>query len=577
MQVLLKKLKKVQKHLISNGMESGIYSIKWFLQCYLGAIPFSLTLRVWDTFLLEGDAIVLSMAFNILKMNQKTLLKMDMDQLNEFLQKSLPSDFGFEEDTVIESLKDCLSDLKSAKLLWNDPIPESEKPHKTFGAFNPADYEVENMLAHGERSAVNEEDRQFHRNTLQREQDNLMNLRHIDSQDSIDDVDEETDDASLNLSDQSLDREDDSPTVTSDKLKVATESLQTSLRHLDKSLEYLLQQADISGNLRTDRKYNKDTGVGVKQICFVEPVARPASAGPLVTRDRGQRTEKRLSVHMPGETRLTPSHGRPLSSPRPGHRSGSSSSRDLNLSSGRSSAARSPHPQHIQQQQQQQSPRSLPSQQSVSRPDSRTSYYYGEAPAPRTRPRSRYFFGDSPDLQEILHNLGNLDTTSDVAVFEDVKTPVNEAPAWPQHGAEDARLLTTEHNMRLLASARAVPPGDTLRPANLRPREGERSHEKSFEMSHEKSRIPVNCDKHKTFSVVNRSVDTSRVRSTQEHQVGSVTNNTPSLLTHTTSSPAPAAAGSIAPPGSCTWRSTGNSQADTTPRLRCRCGSEVVL
>ena len=516
MQVLLKKLKKVQKHLISNGMETGIYSIKWFLQCYLGAIPFSLTLRVWDTFLLEGDAIVLSMAFNILKMNQKALLKMDMDQLNEFLQKSLPSDFGFEEDTVIESLKDCLSDLKSAKLLWNDPIPESEKPHKTFGAFNPADYEVENMLANGERSAVNEEERQFHRNTLQREQDNLMNLRHIDSQDSIEDVDEDTDDASLNLSDQSLDREEDSPTVTSDKLRVATESLQTSLRHLDKSLEYLLQQADISGNLRTGRQYNKDTGVGVRQICFVEPVARPASAGPLVTRERVQRTEKRLSVHMPGDTRLTPSHGRPLASPRPGHRSSSSSSRDINLSSGRSSAARSPHPQQQQQ------------RQSVSRPDSRTSYYYGEAPTTRTRPRSRYFFGDSPDLAEILHNLSNLDTTNDVAVFEDVKTPVNEAPAWPQHGpAEEARLLTTEHNMRLLASARAVPPGDILRPANLRPREGEKSHEKSHEKYHEKSRIPVNCDKHKTFSVVNRSVDSSRVRSTQELQVRYLAVTTP--------------------------------------------------
>ena len=138
----------------------------------------------------------------------------------------------------------------------------------------------------------------------------------------------------------------------------------------------------------------------------------------------------------------------------------------------------------------------------------------------RTRPRSRYFFGDSPDLAEILHNLSHLDTTDDVAVFEDVKTPVNEAPAWPQHGpAEDARLLTTEHNMRLLASARAVPPGDILRPANLRPREGEKSHGRSHEKSHEKSRIPVNCDKHKTFSVVNRSVDTSRVRSTQELQV----------------------------------------------------------
>ena len=269
----MKKLKKVQKHLISNGMDSGIYSIKWFLQCYLGAIPFSLTLRVWDAFLLVGDTVISAMAFNILKLNQKSILKMDMDQINELLQKTLPSDFGFEEDTVIESLKDCLSELKSSKLLWSDPIPESERPQLSFGAVSLDDYEIETMLESGERSAVNEDDRKFHRNTLQREQDNILNLRHIDSQDSIDDVEEKrleeeeeseaSLDKSLSLSDESLEVEDATP--TEDKLKDATDLLATSLQKLDQSLEFLMSQADISDQSKGRQRHR------VKQISFVEP------------------------------------------------------------------------------------------------------------------------------------------------------------------------------------------------------------------------------------------------------------------------------------------------------------------
>ena len=106
---------------------------------------------------------ILAMAFNILKLNQKSILKMDMDQINELLQKTLPSEFGFEDDIVMESLRDCLAELKSSKLLWTEPLPDSEKPRKTFGAFSLEDYEIETMLESGERSAVNEDDRQFHR------------------------------------------------------------------------------------------------------------------------------------------------------------------------------------------------------------------------------------------------------------------------------------------------------------------------------------------------------------------------------------------------------------------------------
>ena len=558
-QVLLKKLKKVQKHLISNGMDSGIYCIKWFLQCYLGAIPFSLTLRVWDAFLLEGDTVIPAMAFNILKLNQKSILKMDMDQINELLQKTLPSDFGFEEDTVIESLKDCLAELKSSKLLWTEPIPESERPKLSFGAFCLDDYEIETMLESGERSAVNEDDRKFHRNTLQREQDNILNLRHIDSQDSIDDVDEESEaslDKSLSLSDVSLEREDATP--TEDKLKDATDLLATSLQKLDKSLEFLMSQANISDQSKGRQRDR------VKQISFVEPAevnsyklslsftnktfqvqdrARPASAGPLSTRARVSETErKRRSVHIPGErglTSVTSSHQRPCTSvPRLTHRhssgrlgnyrSSSSSSRDINLSSdsagpdsGRSSANKSPHPhhpQHLPKLQHQRNSQRVKNGRNSPRPVSKNSYFFGETasrnhspltPELRPNPKTRYFFGDTPDLAEILHNL-DYDDNNDVAVFEDVKTPVNEPP--PEfrdnnNEEEGRRLLTQEHNMRLLASARAMSPAVA---EQLRPRPQDQRRERPERVS---------CDKHRTWAVVNRSVETRPVRSSSDRQV----------------------------------------------------------
>ena len=56
-------------------------------------------------------------------------------------------------------------------------------------------------------------------------------------------------------------------------------------------------------------------------------------------------------------------------------------------------------------------------------------------------PRSRYFFGDTPDLAEILHNL-DYEDNNDVAVFEDVKTPVNEPPPEFRDSEEEQRLLT---------------------------------------------------------------------------------------------------------------------------------------
>ena len=63
-----------------------------------------------------GDTVLLAMAYNILKLHSKTLIKMDMDLLAEFFQKTLPTSFGFEDDFVIESLRESVEEVYSLQL-----------------------------------------------------------------------------------------------------------------------------------------------------------------------------------------------------------------------------------------------------------------------------------------------------------------------------------------------------------------------------------------------------------------------------------------------------------------------------
>ena len=79
--------------------------------------------RVWDLFLLMGDTVLLAMAYNILKLHSKTLIKMDMDLLAEFFQKTLPTSFGFEDDFVIESLRESVEEVYSLQL---DTTPQEK-------------------------------------------------------------------------------------------------------------------------------------------------------------------------------------------------------------------------------------------------------------------------------------------------------------------------------------------------------------------------------------------------------------------------------------------------------------------
>uniref|UniRef100_A0A4W4FSS5 USP6 N-terminal-like protein n=1 Tax=Electrophorus electricus TaxID=8005 RepID=A0A4W4FSS5_ELEEL len=67
-QILAKLLPRLKRHL--EQMTTGIYTTKWFLQCFIDRTPFTLTLRLWDIYILEGEKVLTAMAYTVLKIHK---------------------------------------------------------------------------------------------------------------------------------------------------------------------------------------------------------------------------------------------------------------------------------------------------------------------------------------------------------------------------------------------------------------------------------------------------------------------------------------------------------------------------
>ncbi|XP_054274539.1 TBC1 domain family member 10B-like isoform X2 [Macrosteles quadrilineatus] len=139
--IMNKFLPKLKKHLDKNGVDTGIYTLKWFFQCFLDRIPFKLTLRVWDVYLLEGERVLTAMAYNILKMHRRNLSKRGMDDILQYLQVHLEQSYEFEEDVTMESLQKCMDELRKAKLDYAGAPPSNELPKRPFGLFKEPAFE----------------------------------------------------------------------------------------------------------------------------------------------------------------------------------------------------------------------------------------------------------------------------------------------------------------------------------------------------------------------------------------------------------------------------------------------------
>ncbi|XP_016367110.1 USP6 N-terminal-like protein [Sinocyclocheilus rhinocerous] len=136
-QILSKLLPKLRKHLDKEQMSTGIYTTKWFLQCFIDRTPFTLTLRLWDIYILEGEKVLTAMAYTLLKLHKKHLLKMSLEDLREFLQERIASSFSMSDDAVIEHLQSSMSELRTMKLDLPAPAKGDEFPKIPLGEERP--------------------------------------------------------------------------------------------------------------------------------------------------------------------------------------------------------------------------------------------------------------------------------------------------------------------------------------------------------------------------------------------------------------------------------------------------------
>ncbi|XP_038048916.1 USP6 N-terminal-like protein [Patiria miniata] len=131
--ILKKFLPKVKKNFDKLEIHTSLYSMKWFFQCFLDRVPFTLTLRLWDIYMLEGDKILVAMSFNLMKMHRRMMLKKDMETVVRYLQEQLVDNFGYKDDEVIESLQEAMAELRRAKMIAPPIGKTAELPQVPFG------------------------------------------------------------------------------------------------------------------------------------------------------------------------------------------------------------------------------------------------------------------------------------------------------------------------------------------------------------------------------------------------------------------------------------------------------------
>lgn len=76
------------------------------------------------------------MSYGLLKLHRRSLSRMGMEEIVEFLQIHLAQNFGYSDNLVVESLEKCMDELRRAKLDLNSKqIPASELAQNPFGVF----------------------------------------------------------------------------------------------------------------------------------------------------------------------------------------------------------------------------------------------------------------------------------------------------------------------------------------------------------------------------------------------------------------------------------------------------------
>lgn len=182
--IITKCIPKLKKHLDSHGVDSILYALKWFFVVFVERVPFDLCLRIWDIFLLDGERVLVAMAYTILKLHKNKLMKLkELDSITTFLQSALYKDFGYENDFVIRTLELSMDELRRLKLVVplksDSDIDELNNIRSCLGKF--IEPNVESKI--GLRQAIfTQTERNVTDNVLaERQQNQLNNQNSVDT------------------------------------------------------------------------------------------------------------------------------------------------------------------------------------------------------------------------------------------------------------------------------------------------------------------------------------------------------------------------------------------------------------
>ncbi|PAA69357.1 hypothetical protein BOX15_Mlig028737g1, partial [Macrostomum lignano] len=153
-QCLKKFLSRVDKHVhVKHAVPVTAYTVKWFMQVFLDCVPFSLAIRIWDVFMAIGEPAVVGMAFNLMRLHSRRILRLRSDEdLLHYFGQVLPSDYSFSEDEVLDGLRDCLADMRAASLLPG-LSREAELPRTPF-SFEPG-HRLDDSVVEQRRASQN--------------------------------------------------------------------------------------------------------------------------------------------------------------------------------------------------------------------------------------------------------------------------------------------------------------------------------------------------------------------------------------------------------------------------------------
>lgn len=158
---------------------------------------------------------MVGMAYNILRMHRRVLMKLGMDELIEHLQVNLQRDFGYDDEVAIEKLREVISELASHRLSNPGSPPPEELPQRPFGQY---EHLVEADRKAGLRTGLTEKEREYSVNAIQRQEELEQRLRQnaklgMTSASMAEEDEEEID----NISDTSLDETSSIPDMNNSR------------------------------------------------------------------------------------------------------------------------------------------------------------------------------------------------------------------------------------------------------------------------------------------------------------------------------------------------------------------------